>query len=395
MGREVETVSARESKGVEEAVRARYSQAAHETETCLCSPVDYDPKFLEAIPKEVIERDYGCGDPSGAAMPGDTVVDLGSGSGKTCFILAQRVGREGRVIGVDFNDEMLELARRYQPEVARRLGYSNVEFRKTRIQDLRLDYELLDRYLAEHPVRASRNLLELEAYADALRRTSPTIPDGSVDLVVSNCVLNLVRDEDKGRLIQELYRVLRVGGRIAISDIVSDEDVPLRLKDDGELWSGCVSGAFREDLFLKAFEDAGFYGIRLDRWESKPYRTVEGIEFRSVTVTARKGKQGPCFERNQAVIYKGPWKKVFDDDGHALERGRRMAVCDKTFILYSRPPYKDDLILIPPLVSVPVDEARAFDCHGPALRSPRETKGANYRATDEAGSTCCGPDGCS
>src|SRR5207245_6761388 len=78
----------------------------------------------------------------------------------------------------------------------------------------------------------------------------------------------------------------------------------------------------------------------------------------------------------------------------ALERGRRMAVCDKTFILYSRPPYKDDLILIPPLVSVPVDEARAFDCHGPALRSPRETKGANYRATDEAGSTCCGPDGC-
>ena len=148
-------------------------------------------------------------------------------------------------------------------------------------------------------------------------------------------------------------------------------------------------------LFLKAFEDAGFYGIRLDRWESKPYRTVEGIEFRSVTVTARKGKQGPCFERNQAVIYKGPWKKVFDDDGHALERGRRMAVCDKTFNLYSRPPYKDDLILIPPLVSVPVDEARAFDCHGPALRSPRETKGANYRATDEAGSTCCGPDGCS
>jgi arsenite methyltransferase len=395
MGREVESVSTRESKGVEEAVRARYSQAAHETETCLCSPVDYDPKLLEAIPKEVIERDYGCGDPSGTARPDETAVDLGSGSGKTCFILAQRVGRGGRVIGVDFNNEMLQLARRHQPEVARRLGYSNVEFRKGRIQDLRLDYELLDRYLAEHPVTDSGNLLELEAYADSLRRTSPMIPDGSVDLVVSNCVLNLVRDEDKGRLIQELHRVLRVGGRIAISDIVSDEDVPPRLKDDGELWSGCVSGAFREDLFLKAFEDAGFYGVRLDRWESKPYRTVEGIEFRSVTVTAHKGKEGPCFERHQAVIYKGPWKKVYDDDGHALERGRRMAVCDKTFNLYSRPPYKDDLILIPPLVSVPLEDARAFDCRGPALRHPRETKGADYRATDLASSTCCGPEGCS
>jgi arsenite methyltransferase len=384
-----------ESKGVEEAVRARYSQAAHETEACLCSPVEYDRKVLEAIPREILERDYGCGDPSRYAQPGETVVDLGSGSGKICFILAQRVGSAGRVIGVDFNDEMLALARRYQPEVAAHIGYANVEFRKGRIQDLRLDYEALDRYLGEHPVRASGDLLELEAHADTLRRTSPMIPDGSVDLVVSNCVLNLVRDEDKSGLIRELYRVLRSGGRIAISDIVSDEDIPQHLKDDPELWSGCVSGAFREDRFLEALEGAGFYGIALDRREAKPYRTIEGIEFRSVTVTAYKGKEGPCLERNQAVIYKGPWKKVFDDDNHVLERGKRMAVCDKTFNIYSRAPYKDDLILVPPLAEIPLEEAQPFDCRGRALRSARETKGGEYRATDQPASSCCGPEGCS
>lgn len=390
-----EVKTALETKGVEEAVRARYTQAAHETETSLCSPVEYDAKYLEAIPNEILERDYGCGDPSRSAQPGETVVDLGSGSGKICFILAQRVGPAGRVIGVDFNDEMLALARRFQPAVAERIGYANVEFHKGRIQDLRLDYELLDRYLAKHPVTASGGLLELEAHADTLRRTSPMIADGSVDLVVSNCVLNLVRDEDKGRLIKELYRVLRSGGRIAISDIVSDEDIPEHLKDDPDLWSGCVSGAFREDRFLEALEEAGFYGIALDRWEAKPYRTIEGIEFRSVTVTAYKGKEGPCLERNQAVIYRGPWKRVTDDDHHVLERGERTAVCDKTFKIYSRAPYKDDLILVTPRTEIPLDEAQPFDCHGRALRPARETKGAEYRATDESASSCCGPEGCS
>jgi arsenite methyltransferase len=241
-----------QNPGVEPAVRARYAEAAREPEEALCCPVEYDAQFLDVIPQEILERDYGCGDPSRYARPGETVVDLGSGSGKLCYILAQRVGPKGRVIGVDFNDEMLSLARRFQGEIAGRLGYSNVEFRKGRIQDLRLDYSLLDEYLRDRPVESSSSLLELEAYADTLRRTSPMIPDNSVDLVVSNCVLNLVRDEDKQQLIQELYRVLRVGGRIAISDIVCDEDVPERLKQDPELWSGCVSGAFREDLFMQA-----------------------------------------------------------------------------------------------------------------------------------------------
>ncbi len=106
-----------------------------------------------------------------------------------------------------------------------------------------------------------------------------------------------------------------------ISDIVSDEPSPEHLQNDPELWSGCISGALTEDGFLEAFEQAGFYGIRLLKRDAQPWQTVEGIEFRSVTVEAFKGKQGPCFERNQAVIYKGPFKEVLDDDGHRMERG--------------------------------------------------------------------------
>jgi arsenite methyltransferase len=391
--REAHADASRGVLAVEAAVRARYEQAARQREVELCCPVEYDASYLEVIPQEILERDYGCGDPSRYAERGETVVDLGSGSGKICYILSQRVGPEGRVIGVDFNDEMLALARRYQSEVAQRLGYSNVAFRKARIQDLRLDFEMLDDYLRAHPIKDSAGLMELESHAESLRKSSPLIPDGSVDLVVSNCVLNLVRDEDKKQLIQELYRVLKVGGRIAISDIVSDEDVPAQMKQDPALWSGCVSGAFREDAFLAAFEEAKFYGVTIDRWEPKPFRTIDGIEFRSVTVVAYKGKEGPCLERNQAVIYKGPWKKVYDDDGHVLERGSRTAVCDKTYKIYSRAPYRNQIELVEPLTEIPLADAKLFDCSGRAHRHPRETKGLDYRVTETSGEPCCGPDG--
>src|SRR5439155_9502124 len=126
---------------------------------------------------------------------------------------------------------------------------------------------------------------------------------------VSNCVLNLVEPRAKRQLFGEIFRVLKRGGRAVISDIVSDEDVPDHLQNDPELWSGCISGALTEEAFLKAFSEAGFYGIRILKFDEKPWRAVEGIEFRSVTIEAWKGKQGPCFERNQAVIYKGPFAK--------------------------------------------------------------------------------------
>ena len=140
---------------VENAVRERYSQGALERDSDLCCPVTYDPKYLEAIPREVLERDYGCGDPSRHVREGDTVLDLGSGGGKICFIAAQAAGPTGRVIGVDMNEEMLAMARRAAPMVAASIGHANVVFRRGRIQDLRLDIDMLDAWLAEHPVRSA------------------------------------------------------------------------------------------------------------------------------------------------------------------------------------------------------------------------------------------------
>jgi ubiquinone/menaquinone biosynthesis C-methylase UbiE len=381
---------------VEKAVRERYSQGATQKVAALCCPVVYDPKYLKILPEEILERDYGCGDPSQYVREGETVLDLGSGGGKICYIAAQVVGPKGRVIGVDMNDDMLALARKYQKSIGESLGYFNVQFHRGKIQDLKLDYDRLDAYLKDHPIRSASDLKALEEKSDELRAHHPMIADSSVDVVVSNCVLNLVKEEDKEQLIREIYRVLRPGGRIAISDIVSDEDIPEHQKNDPELWSGCISGAYREDEFLKAFERAGFYGIHITKRDEQPWQVVEGIEYRSVTVIAYKGKEGPCLERNQAVIYKGPWKAVIDDDGHTLFRGERMAVCDKTYRIYTREsgPYVQDVVGILPLTEIPVDDAKSFNCNKNARRHPRETKGLEYNATILSDASCCGPDGC-
>ncbi len=379
------------SVNLEEAVRSRYAEAARNTQPDLCCPTSYDPKLLAAIPDEVLERDYGCGDPTRHLRPGDTVLDLGSGAGKHCFLASQIVGPAGRVIGVDMNADMLEVARRNSSEVARRIGYANVEFRRGRIQDLTLNLEALDLWLQDHPVRSTGDLGELEAAVTELRKSWPLIHSDSIDVVVSNCVLNLVRPGDKTRLFAEMFRILRRGGRAVISDITSDEDVALHLQQDPGLWSGCISGALREDKFLEAFEQAGFYGVTIRERKNQPWRTVEGIDFHSMTVAAYKGKEGPCWDQKHAVMYRGPFRQVEDDDGHVLRRGFRTAVCEKTFRIYSQEPYNSLLELIPTRMLPPLEEAPPFPCAAGSLRrDPRETKGADYNMTTSAAPGICG-----
>jgi ubiquinone/menaquinone biosynthesis C-methylase UbiE len=376
----------------ERATSDRYSDAANAREAALCCPVDYDSQYLKIIPQEVLDRDYGCGDPSRYVSPGDRVLDLGSGGGKICFIASQIVGAKGSVVGVDMNREMLSLAREAAPEVSERNGYRNVEFLRGRIQDLKLNMDTLDGWIQENQISGVDALDALEDTKDRLRRESPMIPDDSIDIVVSNCVLNLVREEDKHQLIEEIYRVLAVGGRIAISDIVSDEVVSDELKADPKLWSGCISGAFYEADILEQLERAGFYGIEIDKWENEPFAVVDGIEFRPVTITGTKGKEGPCLEANEAVIYRGPWKQVVDDDGHTLVRGERTAVCAKTYKIYNGDPYREQIIAVPPRVAVPEAGRAEFDCCRDHARDPRETKGQDYRETREPsdeGSSCC------
>ena len=372
----------------ETAVVKRYAQSARKKEAALCCPVSYDPRYLKILPSEIIEKDYGCGDPSRYVKEGDVVLDLGSGGGKICYIASQIVGPKGQVIGIDFNPTMLTLAKKYQKQMAQKIGYSNVQFHWAKIQDLKTDLSVLESSLLKEPVESIHRLVEFENLCDELRQRKPLIADESIDVILSNCVLNLVRPDDKLQLFKEMHRVLKKGGRVAISDIVSDEVVPQKLKNDPQLWSGCVSGAFQDQEFMSAFEAAGFYGIKMEKFDQKPWQTIGGIEFRSVTVTAFKGKEGPCFECNQAVIYKGPWKHVEDDDKHILRRGARTAVCDKTFQIFSKAPYKDDLILVEPFKTIPLAKAKPFDCSRLVERHPKESKGLKYKVTAKNNSTC-------
>ena len=380
---------------IETSVLERYETGAKEHQPSLCCPTEYDTSYLTIIPEEIITKDYGCGDPTRYINEGETVLDLGSGAGKNCYIIAQKVGQNGQVIGVDFNDEMLGLARKYQQEIADKLGFLNTNFVKGRIQDLKLPLANVESWLKNNPIHNLTDLRAWETECDRLKKEETLIPDNSIDVVVSNCVLNLVKPKDKKQLFAEIFRVLKKGGRAVISDIVCDEDLPPEIINDPELWSGCLAGAFREDLFLKMFEDAGFYGVEILARESKPWQVIKGIEFRSLTVRAYKGKEGECKERNQAVVYKGPWKQVQDDDGHTYYRGKRMAVCDKTFNILTNDnsPYQDSIIPVPPLQDIPLENATDFTCNASVIREAKETKGNFYgeNIVITNGDSCCSP----
>lgn len=370
---------------VSETVRERYSEGAKEVQPELCCPVDYDAGLLAMLPKEIIEKDYGCGDPSRYVRQGDVVLDLGSGSGKICYMAGQLVGHSGRVIGVDMNDDMLALARKYLPEMSDKLGGQRVSFLKGHIQDLALDLAATETYMQSHPVRGIAELEALHHWQDQQRRERPLIADNSVDLVISNCVLNLVAEDQKRHLVREIFRVAKPGGRVAISDIVSDETIPEHLKRDTELWSGCISGAFQEQEFLRVFRDAGFVGVSYDKWDGKPWRVIDGIEFRAVTLTAYKGSSEPRMDIGQAVIYRGPYLSITDDEGHVYPRGERIAVCERTFNLLTCGPWKNDFIGIEPATArSPVP----WCAPAGAIRPPSETKGGAHSGNS------CGSAGC-
>ena len=372
-------------------VQDRYAAGANAREEALCCPIDYDPQYLKIIPEDVLERDYGCGDPSRYVREGDTVLDLGSGGGKICFIASQIVGPKGRVIGVDMTDDMLALARANAPIIAERVGYSNVEFKRGHIENLKVDHDELNKWLEKNPVKNAADMEAMDAEILRLSTELTMIADDSVDVIVSNCVLNLVSDSKKKQLFSEMFRVLKRGGRVAVSDIVSDEDSPQSLKDDARLWSGCISGALREDEFCTALETAGFHGVTVDKFDMTPWQIVEGIEYRSATYLAYKGKQGPCYEENQAVIYKGPFRQIQDDDGHVFLRGERSAVCGKTYNLLKQEPYSDLFYFIDPAVEVTEKiDWPASDC-GVRRRDPQETKQGKPKITSDPSQreSCC------
>lgn len=371
---------------LEHSVLDRYSEGAESRQPDLCCPVDYDDSLLALLPQEIIEKDYGCGDPSRYVREGDVVLDLGSGSGKICYMAAQIVGEHGQVIGIDMNDDMLSLARKYQSEMAKKLGGDRVAFVKGLIQDLAVDLTAVDEKLTTSPVTDTESLLRLQSWQQTQAATQPLIKTNSVDLVVSNCVLNLVQDSDKTKMIGEIFRVVKPGGRVAISDIISDEFVPSHLKADPTLWSGCISGALQEQEMLDAFINAGFVAVAYDNWESEPWQIVEGIEFRSVTITAIKPMDEPCLDVGHAVIYRGPYSEVYDDEGHVYPRGHRIATCARSYDLLTHGVYKDDFIgIAPATLSAPIN----WCAPAGTLRPAAESKGATHQGGSASDGSCC------
>lgn len=230
-----------EKRAIKDVVRKGYARIARQGSSC-CSPsccsgapaseevsrqVGYSEEELRSVP-EGADLGLGCGNPTALASleTGETVLDLGSGAGFDCFLAARRVGEEGRVIGIDMTEEMIEKAR----QNARRGGYTNVEFRPGDIENLPVETE-------------------------------------SVDVVISNCVINLA--PDKGAVFREAFRVLRPGGRMWISDLVLLEELPETIRKSSAALVGCVAGALMQDEYLSLIRKSGFQNVEVI--EAKPY----------------------------------------------------------------------------------------------------------------------------
>lgn len=360
--------------------------ATRPTERLLMSHVTSAPE-LSIVTRDSIPLagDSGGDDLLTCVQSGETVVVLGAVADLLLQRLALQVGPTGKMIYVAGED-----VGHHKPPHC-----ENLELRRGLPCDLRLDLELLDLELARRPVQTAADWLELRAVEDRLRAERPLIADGGVDCVIAVGALNRLLPAEQDQFFREVFRALRVGGRAVVSDLVSDEDFGNGLRDDPALRRENIAGALREDRLPRSFEAAGFHGMEIQHRDVSPVRTVEGIEFRSLTISAWKGKQGICLERKQAVIYAGPFKQVEDDDGHVFPRGERIAVCDKTFRLLGRAPYTGQFLPVEPQVPVPLDQAGPFDCTRSVHRQPSETKGGQQPSTIGLSIVSLGGDCCS
>ena len=238
---------------VRTAVREHYGKIAERfnSEECGCDAGPdktarlYQDPDVNKLSQEVTGLSLGCGDPITLAglQPGQTVVDLGSGGGIDCFLAARKVGPEGRVIGVDMTSSMLEKARANREKI----GADNVEFRLGEIENL-------------------------------------PVPDNTADVIISNCVINL--SPDKGQALREAFRVLKPGGRLAVSDIVTNGVLPDALLSSLEAWAGCVAGALNKDTYIGLLKDAGFVDVKLTPDYFPPEAVDEAIAQMGLQVEA-------------------------------------------------------------------------------------------------------------
>lgn len=302
---------------------------ASQTQVVCCSEA-YDVNLMKQVPKAVIDADFGCGNPTKYIRPGDIVLDLGCGAGMNCYIAAQIAGTAGSVIGIDFNDAMLSIARKALPEFSASVEAAPLSFRMGSAHDLALDLDLANDYLRSNAPRDVVGIQKYQDLADKLRQEQTLVADNSVDVVISNCVINLLADRDKTLVFQEIFRVLKPGGRFAISDNVSNIPVPEVLKNDAMLWSACYAGVLQEQQFYSGLETTGFAGITIEVRNDAPAKIIDELEFYSVTVTGEKPLKD-CGVDTPKVMYKGPSKAIVGDSGKMYRRGvpDTLAIADR------------------------------------------------------------------
>jgi len=306
---------------IQQKVSERYAKAASSGEQ-MCCPTSYDMANLKSfIPEEVLKISYGCGTPAGlkTVRAGETVLDIGSGGGIDCFEASRLVGPTGQVIGIDMTDTMLEIARRNAVIVAGNLGYasSNVEFRK--------------------------------GTAEAM-----PVADGTIDLIISNCVINLA--PDKRKVFREMFRVAKPGGRFTISDIVADQPVPQYLVHDAEKWGDCLSGALTLTDYMAGMTEAGFVGIHLIK--SSPWQRIDGIHFFSVTLTGYKLAVTSAAPPARYATLRGPFSQVIDERGTSYRRGIPQTLTAESAQLLSQPPLADHFLLTSDPVTLSENDPR-------------------------------------
>lgn len=312
-----------QNNSITRSVNQRYAKAVTNGEQ-LCCPTGYNHEDLgQFIPDPVLKVSYGCGTPVGLSTVqcGEVVLDIGSGGGIDCFEASRKVGAQGRVIGIDMTDEMLALARTHAPTVAKNLGYpeTNVDFRK--------------------------------GFADAM-----PVGDDEVDLIISNCVINLA--PEKGKVFQEMFRVLRSGGRFTISDIVADQPIPNYLIYDRAKWGDCLSGALTIKDYWGGLREAGFKGLH--QVTSIPWRVIDGIHFISVTLTGYKPASPSTTSSPAFATLTGPFSQVVDELGTTFHRGKPQQINEGTASLLALSPYKDRFIIAEQPVTLSAHDSRTI-----------------------------------
>ncbi len=306
-----------------------YTRADASGNQDIVNPVCYPEPEISHIPGFSRIRSYGCGSPvlDADIKAGEVIADLGSGAGVECFIASRKTGKNGKVYGIDMLDHMLDKANQALLHVADNLGYNNITFKK--------------------------------GYLEAI-----PLNDNTADLILSNCVINL--SEDKRKTLKEIYRVLKPGGRIVISDVVTDTMTPASIQNDEQLRGECIAGAMVQPYLFLMLETLGFTDIRI--MKRFFYRTVKNNHFFSLTYTAHKPRERGTVE----VVYPGPYAAVVTDRGEILVRGEKCRI-ESPFT--PEPPSPQILIL---------------DAMGSAANIDAENS-CNCSFDSSAGEACCSP----